>query len=171
MFIGGILKKLILLTLILVITNISLAEIFDNKNALDSIVKLAEKQLTNGVSPFVFRFNTKKFNLEKATEELNNDYNVRAQKVESACRYNIISGPRENIAILKNDNLNQDSSKNIAEILENLYEKNQLVTIVSALWDGKSGNDQRCMIYEFDVYTVDGYKLTLEFNQAVKTKP
>lgn len=147
------------------------AVILDNKNTLDTIVKLAEQRPAKGqLSYYVFRFNAKKFSQEKAIEELNNDYNVRPQKNKRGCHYNIVSGSKKNSLILMNDNSGQGYTKKIAELLEDLNQQGQLVTIVSALWDGQSraienGDANSCMVYEFNVYTVDGFKLTLEFNQ------
>lgn len=159
-------KKLIFIGLLLLLTKLSLAgnsSDTDNKNSLDSIIKLADGHSKTPDSSYVFRYNAAKFNIDTAAEELNVDYNIRARKAGHECRYNIVSDSRANRAILRGDNSGQNYTTKIAEILDDLSEKNQLLGITSALWDGQTGAAQDCNIYEFNAYTVDGYKLTLVF--------
>ena len=162
-------KKLIFLVLLLALSKSATAdfraeiEVPDNKHALDSIVNFAVKNKTSVKLAYVFRYNVHRFHADTVASGLMNDYLVKMFREEKPCRYNITIGSSENIAALRTDTINKDLSDKISEQLEDLNDHGQLMTIVSALWDGKSGSSAQCSAYEFVVYSIDGYKLILEF--------
>ena len=161
----GHMKKLIILVLLLVLSKSAIAEIDgpDNKHALDSIVNFAEKNKSSVKLAYVFRYNVHRFRADSVASELMNDYQVKMFHEGKPCSYNITIGSSENIAALRTDTINKELSDKIAKQLEALNDLGQLMTIVSALWDGKSGSSSQCSAYEFDVFSIDGYKLNLEF--------
>lgn len=100
---------------------------------------------------------------DTVASELVNDYELKMLKEGKRCTYHFLIGSRENIAALRTDKINKELSDKIAAELEDLDDQGQLMTIVSALWDGKNGSSTPCSAYEFDVFSIDGYKLILEF--------
>lgn len=81
----------------------------------------------------------------------------------SDCRFNIVVGRRENIRALKDKNLLFESAW-VGKEVEALYKRGLIKTIISAQWDGSSGDGEYCSSYKFDVYTTDGYLLYFDFN-------
>lgn len=162
-------KKLIILLFLVSLTRGAIADFTtglgnpDNKHALDSIVKTAETNKSRLKTAYVFRYNVSRLNTDKVAAELLNDYQVKMFSEASECSYTTIIGSRENIAALRTDNIDKQTSDRIASQLEELDDQGQLMNIVSALWDGKNGSSTLCSAYEFDVFSVDGYKLILEF--------
>ncbi len=162
-------KKLLILVLLLALSKSAIAvfkaeiEGPDNKNVLDSIVKSAENVKSSVKLAYVFRYNVHRFNADKVASELLNDYEVKMLKEGKPCHHNILIGSRENIAVLRTDTINKELSDKIAVQLEKLDDQGQLMTIVAVLWDGKNGSSAQCSAYEFDVFSIDGYKLILEF--------
>lgn len=162
-------KKLLILVLLLALSKSAIADFeaqtkgSDNKNALDSIVKSAESNKSGLELAYVFRYNIHRLNADKVASELQNDYEVKMFKEDKPCRYNTLIGSRENIAALRSDTINKELSDGIAMQLEDLNDRGQLMMIVSILWDGKSGSSAQCSHYEFEVFSIDGYKLILEF--------
>ena len=162
-------KKLLIILLLLALSKSAIADFKaqtegpDNKNALDSIVKSVEKNKASVKLAYVFRYNIHRLNADKVSSELLNDYEVKMFKEGKPCRYNTLIGSRENIAALRSDTINNELSDKITVQLEDLDDHGQLMTIVSILWDGKSGSSEQCSHYEFDVFSIDGYKLILEF--------
>lgn len=160
---------LIVLTFLLALSKSAIADfatdfdIPDNKHALDSIVKIAETNKSSLKAAYVFRYNVSRLNTDKVASELINDYQVKMFNEGKPCSYNILIGSRENIAALRTDRINKELSGQIATKLEDLNDSGQLMDIVSALWDGQTGTSAQCSAYEFDVFSVDGYKLILEF--------
>lgn len=134
----------------------------DNKHLLDQIVSIAEQQPTKGRDPYVFRYNSKKFNVFKEYRSLQKDYNDRAQKNGSDCRYVVNFGRHVNIWTLRFSSRVQNA-KEITDILTDLLNKEQLKSILTVRWDQQSGRPEECDIYEINAYTVDGYVLTMEF--------
>lgn len=139
------------------------ADANDNKHAFDSIVKNAEMNNARLKTAYVFRYNVNRLNTNTVAAELLNDFNVKMFYEAKPCSYNTVIGIRENIAALRSDNISKQNSDQIAAQLEALDDQGQLVGIVSVLWDGKSGSSTLCSAYEFDVFSVDGYKLIIEF--------
>lgn len=162
-------KNLFILVLLLALSKSAIADLKaetegpDNKSVLDSIVKSAEKNKASVKLAYVFRYNVNRFSVAKVASELRNDYEVKMFKESKPCRYNTLVGIRQNIAALRTDTINKKLSDKIALQLEDLDDHGQLMTIISILWDGKSGSSAQCSNYEFDVFSVDGYQLILEF--------
>lgn len=137
----------------------------DSKSMLDSIVKIADENSKAPRKSFVFRYNARNFDLEREVLQLEKDYNSKSQNdPKAACRYRVVPGSRINTEILKGDTSSHNYTQLMAAQLEQLDDQAMLISIISALWDGKSGDSRTCSEYEFNVYTLDGYKLTLYFN-------
>lgn len=151
----------ILLFVLSALSQAAVAYDFDSKSELDQIVKITDAGVKSQRKSFVFLYNARRFNAEIEAAELSNDYNKKTKNLPALCNYNIVIGSREATDLLKTDSRNEESTKQIAAILESLYERGQLKTIITVAWDGRSGDVETCSKYQFDAYSVDGYKLSL----------
>jgi len=129
------------------------------KPVLNKLVQEAE--VSNGDS-WVEKYDTKNFNLRNAIE----DYRVGTYHInhDQSCQFENVIGRRASLQKIGDQSYGADYRTE--KVLRKLYKERKLRTILARVWDQASGDSEYCSIYEFAVYTKDGYVLHLSYEHT-----
>jgi hypothetical protein len=130
--------------------------------ALKEIEKTADAgdmEMGNG-GVYLSKYDVEEFDLAAAVAEVKKEIR-RETGAERHCRFKVFTGRREAIDMIASNEWTK--SPKVAAILRRLYDADQIKAIVTKAWDEASGDSEFCAIFQFDVYTTDGNKLTLDY--------
>ena len=135
------------------------------KEYLDKLVDVVSDVIGNG-DVGVYEYDVKKLNIGKSINEIKETY--------EGCSKEIVVGRRENIERMKEDDYIDDSFQDWHKVdhprtkfvagVQKLYKAKKLKTIIGYTWDGDKGDSEYCSFSAYDIYTTDGYVLSVIFD-------
>ncbi len=130
---------------------------------LDAIAKIAEDFYGNG-GYGVSKYNVKKFSVTKAIRELNKSLPNDPENDQTGCQFTTTGRRTASLEALQNTLNEAEGSvaEDLVAALEKLNNAGRLRAMLSRTY--AEGESEACSIYRFEIYTVDGYNLSLDFD-------